>query len=129
LAGDPARARHWFECALPLAAQSENAIVLATLAKNLGSLHALAGDHATATQYFDGLAQIAPKMLDNETLSWALEQRGASEAALGRNTARGPGLRAHLPQLRDLPEARGGLAECARVERELERLPEAAPHG
>lgn len=145
LAGDPARARHWFECALPLAAQSENAIVLATLAKNLGSLHALAGDHATATQYFDGLAQIAPKMLDNETLSWALEQRGASEAALGqhataietfrrgaelcRNTDHGPGLRAHLTQLRDLHEARGELAECARVERELERLPEAAPHG
>lgn len=145
LAGDAARARHWFECALPLAAQSESAIVLATLAKNLGSLLALAGDHATAAQYFDGLAQLAPKMLDNETLSWALEQRGASEAALGqhdtaietfrrgaelcRNTDHTPGLRAHLARLRDAHEARGELAERALAERELERLPEAAPHG
>jgi tetratricopeptide (TPR) repeat protein len=143
-AGTLDRARHWFECGLPLAAKSENAFVLATLAKNLGSLCALTGDHASAVQYFAGLAQIAPKILDNETLSWALVQRGASEAALGqpttaidtwrrgaelcRNTDHPAGLRAHLTHLSEAYAARGQLADQLEAERELSTLPEAS-HG
>jgi tetratricopeptide (TPR) repeat protein len=140
-AGDLERAQHWFECALPLAVESENALVLATVAKNLGSLSALVGDHASAVQYFDGLAQIAPKMLDNETLSWALEQRGLSEAALGqnqraietwqrgadlcRNTDHLPGLSAHLDRLRDAHGEAGHIDEQRYAERELDRIDEA----
>jgi tetratricopeptide (TPR) repeat protein len=144
VAGSLDRAQHWFECALPLAAQSENAFVLATVAKNLGSLCALTGDHENAVCYFDGLAQIAPKMLDNETLSWALQQRGASEAALGkhdtaiatwqsgadlcRNTDHPAGLRGHLVRLSEAYGARNQLGERQGVERELASLPEVAPH-
>lgn len=122
-AGALEQARHWFECALPLAVESENAFALATVARNLGLLCALTGDHESAVQYFDALAQIAPKMLDNETLSWALEQRGASEAALGkhetaietwergaalcRNTDHHNGLQAHLARLADARERSG----------------------
>lgn len=125
-AGALEQARHWFECALPLAVQSENAFALATVARNLGVLCVLLGDHASAVQYFDGLAQIAPKILDNETLSWALEQRGACEAALGehdaaietwergaelcRNTDHDVGLRAHLARLEEVRAASSGLA-------------------
>jgi tetratricopeptide (TPR) repeat protein len=135
------RAQHWFECALPLAVESENALALATVAKNLGSLCALRGDHASAVQYFDGLAQIAPKLLDNETQSWALEQRGLSEAALGdnqraietwqrgaelcRNTDHVMGLRDHLEHLRDAYAGTGRIAEQRRAEHELGGLAEA----
>lgn len=145
LAGDPARARHWFECALPLAAQSENAYVLATVAKNLGSLCALTGDHEGAVAYFDGVAQIAPKILDNETLSWALERRGTSEAALGkhdtaiatwqsgadlcRNTDHPTGLRGHLARLSEAYGARNQLGKQQMVDRELASLSEAHQHG
>jgi tetratricopeptide (TPR) repeat protein len=143
-AGTLERARHWFECALPIAGKSENAFVLATVAKNLGSLCALTGDHTSAVQYFDGLAQIAPKILDNETLSWALVQRGASEAALGqsatavdtwrrgadlcRNTDHPAGLRAHLSHLSEAYAARGQVADQQQAEQELATLPEAS-HG
>jgi tetratricopeptide (TPR) repeat protein len=143
-AGDFERAQHWFECALPLAVESESALVLATVAKNLGSLCALRGDHASAVQYFDGLAQIAPKMLDNETLSWALEQRGLSEAALGqnqraietwrvgadlcRNTDHLPGLSGHLGHLRDAHGEAGHIDEQRQAERELDRIGEALEH-
>jgi tetratricopeptide (TPR) repeat protein len=125
-AGALAQARHWFECALPLAVESENAFALATVARNLGVSCALSGDHESAVQYFDGLAQIAPKILDNETLSWALEQRGASEAALGkheaaieswergaalcRNTDHHAGLQAHLARLAEAREHHEELA-------------------
>ncbi len=118
------QAQHWFECALALAVESESALALATVAKNLGSVCFARGDFASAAQYFDGVVQIAPKMLDNETKSWALEQRGASEEALGqkakaietwregadfcRNTDHTAGLRAHLTRLSEA-FGRGGL--------------------
>lgn len=145
VAGSLDRAQHWFECALPLAAQSENAYVLATVAKNLGSLCALTGDHESAVAYFDGVAQIAPKILDNETLSWALERRGTSEAALGkhdtaiatwqsgadlcRNTDHPTGLRGHLARLSEAYGARNQLGEQQVVDRELASLSEAHQHG
>jgi tetratricopeptide (TPR) repeat protein len=138
-------AQHWFECALPLAIEAESALALATAAKNLGSLCAQRGDHANAVQYFDGLAQIAPKLLDNETQSWALEQRGLSEAALGkngraietwrqgadlcRNTDHVTGLRGHLAHLRDAYAGAGRLLEQHQVERELGGLTGGPPHG
>lgn len=144
-AGSLDRAQHWFECAVPLAAESENAYVLATVAKNLGSLCALTGDHESAVQYFDGLAQIAPKILDNETLSWALERRGTSEAAIGkhdvaiatwqsgadlcRNTDHPAGLRGHLARLSEAYGARRQLGEQQIIDRELASLPEAHQHG
>lgn len=143
-AGDFERAQHWFECALPLAVESQSALALATVAKNLGSLCALRGDHASAVQYFDGLAQIAPKMLDNETLSWALEQRGLSEAALGqhqraidtwqqgadlcRNTDHLPGLSAHLAHLRDAHGQAGHIDQQRHAEHELDSIDGALEH-
>jgi tetratricopeptide (TPR) repeat protein len=143
-AGDLDGAQHWFECALPLAVEAESALALAIVAKNLGSLCALKGEHATAIQYFDGLAELAPKMLDNETLSWALEQRGLSEAALGdsqraietwqrgadlcRNTDHIPGLRDHLVCLRDAYAGAGRLDEQQRAERELGGIAEQVQH-
>jgi len=144
-AGALDRARHWFECALPLAVESESALALATVAKNLGSLSFLQSDFASAEQYFDGLAQLAPKMLDNETRSWALEQRGASQAALGqsqraietwqegallcRNTDHPVGLRGHLARLSDA-YARAGLVQEQRLaEHELQALHGGVGHG
>jgi hypothetical protein len=132
------QARHWLECALLPAIESENALALATVAKNLGTLCAISGDHDSAAKYFDGLAQIAPKMLDNETQSWALEQRGMSEAALGhparaieswkqgaelcRNTDHTAGLRDHLQHLRDAYASIGRIGEQQLAERELEGI-------
>jgi tetratricopeptide (TPR) repeat protein len=143
-AGDLGSAQHWFECAVPLAVESESALALAIVAKNLGSLCALKADHASAIQYFDGLAELAPKMLDNETLSWALEQRGLSEAALGdsqraietwqrgaelcRNTDHFPGLRDHLVCLRDAYAGAGRFDEQQRAERELGGIAEQVQH-
>jgi tetratricopeptide (TPR) repeat protein len=141
-AGKLEQARHWFECALLLAVQSENAFSLCTVARNLGVLCASLGDHESAARYFDGLAQIAPKILDNETLSWALEQRGASEAALGkheaaietwergatlcRNTDHDVGLQAHLARLSEARAARDGQPPLAG---EPARVEEVGPHG
>jgi tetratricopeptide (TPR) repeat protein len=143
-AGDLESAQHWFECALPLAVEAESALALAIVAKNLGSLCALKGDHGSAIQYFDGLAELAPKMLDNEALSWALEQRGLSEAALGdsqraietwqrgadlcRNTDHIAGLRDHLVCLRDAYAGAGRLDEQQRAERELGGIAEQVQH-
>jgi tetratricopeptide (TPR) repeat protein len=143
-AGDLDSAQHWFECALPLAVEAESALALAIVAKNLGALCARKGDHASAIQYFDGLAELAPKMLDNETLSWALEQRGLSEAALGhsqraietwqrgadlcRNTDHHAGLRDHLVCLRDAYAGAGRIDEQQRAERELGGIAEQVQH-
>jgi tetratricopeptide (TPR) repeat protein len=137
-------AQHWFECALPLAVEAESALALAILAKNLGNLCALRGDHKSAIVYFDALAELAPKMLDNETLSWALEQRGLSEAALGehqraietwqhgaelcRNTDHVHGLRAHLACLRDAYAGAARLDDQHRAERELGAIEEPVQH-
>jgi tetratricopeptide (TPR) repeat protein len=138
------RAQEWFECALGLAVESESALALATVAKNLGNLCFGRGDYASAARYFDGLAQIAPKLLDNETMSWALERRGVSEAALGqnaqaietwrqgaelcRNTDHDAGLKEHLTRLK-MAYARAGLThEHALAERELALLGEVHQH-
>jgi tetratricopeptide (TPR) repeat protein len=132
------QAQHWFECALALAVESESALALATVAKNLGSLCFSRGDFASAAQYFDAVVQIAPKMLDNETKSWALEQRGASEAELDRHpqavqtwregadfcrdTDHVAGQRAHLARLRDAYARAGLLHEQRLAEQELRTL-------
>jgi tetratricopeptide (TPR) repeat protein len=132
------RAQHWFECALGLAVESESALALIIAAQNLGKLCFRRGDFASAVQYFDGVTQVAPKLLDNETKSWALEQRGASEAALGqnaqaiqtwaeganlcRNTDHTSGLRAHLTRLRDAYASAGSMDEQRRAELELASL-------
>ena len=139
------RAQHWFECALGLAVEAESALALATVSKNLGNLCFRQGDFVSAAQYFDGLAQIAPKLLDNETKSWALEQRGASEAALGmsgqaieswregadlcRNTDHTAGLRNHLTRLREAYASAGMPNDQRLAERELSSLGAGAGHG
>lgn len=140
LGGGLDQARHWFECALALAVESESALALTTVAKNLGNLCFVQGDYASATQYFDGVVQLTPKLLDNETKSWALEQRGASEALLGehakaietwrqgadfcRNTDHTAGLRAHLTRLSEAYGQAGLLQEKRLAERELGELGE-----
>jgi tetratricopeptide (TPR) repeat protein len=138
------RAQEWFECALGLAVESESALALATVAKNLGNLCFGRGDYASAAQYFDGLARIAPKLLDNETMSWALERRGASEAALGRNaqaietwrqgaelcrnTDHNVGLREHLTRLKAAYAGAGLMQDQALAERELGLLGQVHQH-
>jgi len=145
LGGGLDQAQHWFECALALAVEAESALLLVTVAKNLGNLCFARGDFTSAAQYFDGVVQVTPKLLDNETKSWALERRGASEAELGqnakaietwregadfcRNTDHTAGLRDHLAQLSEA-YGRAGLAhEQGLADRELGQLGAEAGHG
>jgi hypothetical protein len=83
-AGDLAKAQHWYECAAAPATEAKDAVVLASITRNLGELAFEQQRFAEAEEYFDGLDQLAAHMLQPETKASALEWRGLSLEQLGR---------------------------------------------
>jgi tetratricopeptide (TPR) repeat protein len=112
--GDREKALHWYECAVPPAAEAKVAIVLSSIVRNLAEVNYERGRYADAEQYFDQLDKLAAVTLDANCKARALEWRGLCQekqnaldratqswetaAVFCRNTWR-PGLRANLEHL------------------------------
>jgi tetratricopeptide (TPR) repeat protein len=112
--GDREKALHWYECAVPPAAEARDATVLSGIVRNLAEMNYERGRYADAEQYFDQLDQLTSVTLDASCKARALEWRGLCQekqkaldratqswetsAAFCRNTWR-PGLRANLEHL------------------------------
>jgi len=78
-AGDLEKARHWYECAVPPAAESKSPVIMATVGRNLGEISYQQQKFKEAEQYFDGVEKVSAHMLDPESKARALEWRGLSQ--------------------------------------------------
>lgn len=76
---DLKQARHWYECAVIPANESEIPVVMATVIKNLGDVAYEQKQYAEAEQFFDNLDKLASHMADPECKAGALEWRGLSQ--------------------------------------------------
>ncbi|MBX6315306.1 MAG: hypothetical protein IRY99_20700 [Isosphaeraceae bacterium] len=77
--GDLARARYWFECAVPPAVASEQPVVLATVVQNLAAIAYEQRRYAEAEEYYNGLVALKHSVLDEDGKAMALEWRGLSQ--------------------------------------------------
>jgi tetratricopeptide (TPR) repeat protein len=77
--GDLEKARHWYECALLPAVESQSPVLLATVGRNLGDVSFKQERYQNAEQYYDGVEKLAAHMLDPEAKAEALEWRGLSQ--------------------------------------------------
>jgi len=73
------QAEQWFECAVPPAAESGNAIVLRMVVSNLAGVAYAQQRYARAEELYDGVDQLSAQLLDPEGKARALEQRGLSQ--------------------------------------------------
>jgi len=73
------QARHWYECAVIPANDSEIPVVMATVIKNLGDVAYEQKRYAEAEQFFDNLDKLASHMADPDCKAGALEWRGLSQ--------------------------------------------------
>lgn len=129
-AGELEKAQLWFECALVPAEEAKEAVLLATLGRNLGDVAFRQSRWADAEQYYDNVDKLASHMIDPETKIRALEARGLSQEKAGAfDRAVGSWeAAAHLSRKIDVPEfLRKNLEHLARVYRRFgmtDRLPQ-----
>jgi hypothetical protein len=83
-AGELDAAQHWYECAVTPAAGSRDAVSLAAVTRDLGTLALERGRFAEAAGYFEQVDRLAGHMLSPHLKIEALQQLGASHEALGR---------------------------------------------
>ncbi|WP_338865633.1 tetratricopeptide repeat protein [Myxococcus stipitatus] len=81
--GATEQALHWYECALVPAVASKAPVVLAIVVKCLGEVAFERKRYAEAERYFEGLDQIAARMLDPEGKARALEWLGLCQEKQG----------------------------------------------
>jgi tetratricopeptide (TPR) repeat protein len=131
-------ALHWYECAAAPAAEAGDAVILATVVKNLGDVSYQRGDFQRAEAYYDGLDQLGAHMLQPETKITALEWRGLSQeqqrdydgaveswqaaATLSRNIGLPDFLRTNLTHLQRVYEQTSRGGPLAEVNEELRAL-------
>jgi len=77
------KARQWYESAVPLATESEDAVILYTVVMNLGDVTYKQQDFAVAEECYDGGDKLAAKMGNPEAKVVALERRGLSREQQG----------------------------------------------
>ncbi len=135
--GDRERALHWYECAVPPAAEAQNPVVLSSIVRNLGEVAYERGQYAEAEGYFEQLDRLTAVTLDADAKARALEWRGLSQekrgalgpatqtwetaAAFCRSTWR-PGLRANLEHLARAYEGQRRDDKLAATRAELRAL-------
>jgi tetratricopeptide (TPR) repeat protein len=81
--GDLERAAHWYECAVPLAAESGNAVVFQMVVANLAELAFAREDWQRAALLYGSAGELAAHQLDAEGRARALERRGLSQERQG----------------------------------------------
>jgi tetratricopeptide (TPR) repeat protein len=138
--GDLEQAEHWFECAVPPASESGNAVVLYTVVNNLADVSFAKRQFARAEQLYDSADQLCGLRLDPEGKARALERRGLSQreqraydraqeswraaAELCRSVGMDELLRVNLGHLEQLHHELGQRRQLAEVQAELERIGE-----
>ena len=80
---DVEQALHWYECAVPPAAEAQDPVILSSVVRNLGDVSFQRGRYAEAEQYFTHLDRLTAVTFDADAKARALEYRGLSQEKQG----------------------------------------------
>lgn len=78
-AGDLEGAQHWYECAVPVAGEAKDGVILLTVVKNLAAVAWTRNQFDVAEQYYDGADKLAAHLLSPEAKIDALLWRGFAQ--------------------------------------------------
>ncbi len=81
---DLSKAQAWYECAVTPAVATEEPVVMAMIARNLGEVAYKRKQYTEAEKYFDNLDKVNSHLLDPEGKAQALEWKGLSQEKQGK---------------------------------------------